>query len=86
MLEKHVRSIYDYVKQQNEWRQKTINLIASENVVSITVRKLSGSDFAHRYAEGHPVKDTTREQNISIKLKVICEMISKLSSGVLRRM
>lgn len=54
MLEKHVRSIYDYVKQQNEWRQKTINLIASENVVSNTVRKLSGSDFAHRYAEGHP--------------------------------
>jgi glycine hydroxymethyltransferase len=54
MLEKHVRSIYDYVKQQNEWRQKSINLIASENVVSNTVRKLSGSDFAHRYAEGHP--------------------------------
>jgi len=54
MLEKHVRSIYDFVKRQNEWRIRTINLIASENVVSDTVRKLSGSDFAHRYAEGHP--------------------------------
>jgi len=54
MLEKHVRHIYDYVKRQNEWRMRTINLIASENVVSHTVRKLSGSDFAHRYAEGHP--------------------------------
>lgn len=54
MLEKYVRSIYESVKQQNEWRMRTINLIASENVVSNTVRKLSGSDFAHRYAEGHP--------------------------------
>jgi glycine hydroxymethyltransferase len=54
MLEKHVRHIYDYVKRQNEWRMRTVNLIASENVVSHTVRKLSGSDFAHRYAEGHP--------------------------------
>ncbi len=54
MLEKYVRNIYDYVKKQNEWRLRTINLIASENVLSNTVRKLSGSDFTHRYAEGHP--------------------------------
>jgi len=54
MLEKHVRHIYDYVKRQNEWRMRTINLIASENICSATVRKLAGSDFAHRYAEGHP--------------------------------
>ena len=31
-----------------------INLIASENVVSQRVRTQAGSDFAHRYAEGHP--------------------------------
>ncbi len=54
MLEKHVKKIYEYVKAQNEWRNRTINLIASENVMSKTVRKLAGSDFAHRYAEGHP--------------------------------
>jgi glycine hydroxymethyltransferase len=54
MLEKYVRSIYEYVQKQNEWRARTINLIASENVLSRTVRKLTGSDFAHRYAEGHP--------------------------------
>ncbi len=54
MLEKHVKKIYEYVKAQNEWRNRTINLIASENVTSRTVRKLAGSDFAHRYAEGHP--------------------------------
>ncbi|MBN2323841.1 MAG: serine hydroxymethyltransferase [Spirochaetes bacterium] len=54
MLEKYVRQIYDAVKRQNEWRMRTLNLIASENVVSDTVRKIAGSDFAHRYAEGHP--------------------------------
>jgi glycine hydroxymethyltransferase len=54
MLEKYVRNLYDTVRKQNEWRSRTINLIASENVVSNTVRKLAGSDFAHRYAEGHP--------------------------------
>jgi glycine hydroxymethyltransferase len=54
MLEKHVRAIYEIVRRQNEWRRNTVNLIASENIVSNTVRKLSGSDFAHRYAEGHP--------------------------------
>ena len=54
MLERHIRNIFDHVKRQNEWRMKTINLIASENIVSNTARKLSGSDFAHRYAEGHP--------------------------------
>ena len=32
MLEKYVRNIYDYVKKQNEWRSRTINLIASENI------------------------------------------------------
>jgi len=44
----------DLIKKQDEWRSRTINLIASENVMSKTVRSLAGSDFAHRYAEGHP--------------------------------
>ena len=30
------------------------NLIASENVLSQRARAVMGSDFAHRYAEGHP--------------------------------
>ncbi|MFW6138471.1 MAG: serine hydroxymethyltransferase [Spirochaetota bacterium] len=54
MFEKYVRTVYDSVRKQNQWRMRTINLIASENVTSRTVRRLAGSDFAHRYAEGHP--------------------------------
>jgi glycine hydroxymethyltransferase len=54
MYEKEVTEIENLIGNQNKWRDKCINLIASENVVSQRVRAQSGSDFAHRYAEGHP--------------------------------
>jgi len=54
MHERNVKWIEDTVAQQNEWRINTINLIASENVMSNRARQVMGSDFAHRYAEGHP--------------------------------
>lgn len=41
--------------RQDAWRlTETLNLIASENVMSLRARALMGSDFNHRYAEGHP--------------------------------
>ena len=54
MHERNVKWIEEVVGQQNEWRRSTINLIASENVMSRRARAVMGSDFAHRYAEGHP--------------------------------
>jgi len=54
MYERNVKWIEEIVAQQNEWRCKTLNLIASENVMSTRARRVLGSDFAHRYAEGHP--------------------------------
>jgi glycine hydroxymethyltransferase len=54
MYERNVAHIEALVKEQNEWRGRCINLIASENVTSRRVRGVMGSDFAHRYAEGHP--------------------------------
>jgi len=54
MYERNVSTIEDLVRKQNEWRGKTLNLIASENVMSGRARRVMGSDFAHRYAEGHP--------------------------------
>jgi len=54
MYEKNVERIEELVKQQNDWRSHCLNLIASENVLSKRARKSMGSDFAHRYAEGHP--------------------------------
>ncbi len=52
--EKSVSWVEDIVSEQNVWRAHTINLIASENVLSRRARALMGSDFVHRYAEGHP--------------------------------
>jgi len=42
------------INDQDAWRDRCINLIASENVQSKRVRAFAGSDFTHRYAEGHP--------------------------------
>ncbi len=54
MYEKNVERIESLVREQNQWRWETINLIASENVMSERARAVMGSDFCHRYAEGHP--------------------------------
>ena len=54
MYERNVSWVEQLVAEQNSWRDQTINLIASENVLSRRARSLMGSDFAHRYAEGHP--------------------------------
>lgn len=51
---RNIERIEKLVKKQNNWRQETINLIASENVMSKRAREIMGSDFCHRYAEGHP--------------------------------
>jgi glycine hydroxymethyltransferase len=54
MYEKEVAEIEQLIQKQDQWRDRCINLIASENVMSKKVRSQAGSDFAHRYAEGHP--------------------------------
>jgi glycine hydroxymethyltransferase len=54
MYERNVSQIEEIVEKQNQWRSSTLNLIASENVLSNRARRSLGSDFAHRYAEGHP--------------------------------
>jgi glycine hydroxymethyltransferase len=51
---RNVDRIEELVNKQNEWRLNTVNLIASENVMSKRARAVMGSDFCHRYAEGHP--------------------------------
>ena len=54
MYEKEVTEVEQLIEKQNSWRDTCINLIASENVLSQRARARAGSDFAHRYAEGHP--------------------------------
>lgn len=46
-----VRSLLD---ENDNWRGHSINLIASENVLSPAARSVLDTDLLHRYAEGHP--------------------------------
>jgi len=73
MYEQEFHETEKLITSQNEWRARTINLIASENVLSRKVRAFAGSDFAHRYAEGHPgeryYRGTTFIDEIESKLK-----------------
>ena len=46
-----IRAILD---KQDTWRGHSINLIASENILSPAARSVLDSDLLHRYAEGHP--------------------------------
>lgn len=46
--------VKDTVKKHNEWFERSIPMIASENVISPMAKEVYMSDFMDRYAEGHP--------------------------------
>jgi glycine hydroxymethyltransferase len=52
--EETLRALLAVVEGQDYWRRRTINLIASENVLSPVALRAMSSDFVARYAEGHP--------------------------------
>ncbi|MDJ0521958.1 MAG: serine hydroxymethyltransferase [Planctomycetota bacterium] len=49
-----LKRVRETVDANDRWRSQTINLIASENVLSPAARSVLDSDLQHRYAEGHP--------------------------------
>ncbi len=49
-----VREVFRVCDAQDRWRASTLNLIASENVLSPLALRAMTSDFVARYAEGHP--------------------------------
>jgi glycine hydroxymethyltransferase len=81
MYLKEISEIENLIHKQDQWRNRCINLIASENVVSQRVRAQAGSDFAHRYAEGHPGERYYRgtsyideiENQLTTNLKILFE-------------
>jgi len=81
MYEKEIAEIENLIQKQNLWRDQCINLIASENVMSQRARSQAGSDFAHRYAEGHPGERYYRgtsyideiENQLKTNLKILFE-------------
>ncbi len=49
-----LQTLRQLLDRQDAWRSTTLNLIASENVLSPAARAAIDSDLMHRYAEGHP--------------------------------
>lgn len=52
--EKYALDIKNSTQEHHEWMKNSINLIASENITSLSVREALASDLSHRYAEGLP--------------------------------
>ena len=48
--------VADFIAREEERQQTTLELIASENHVSVAVRQAVGSVFTNKYAEGYPGK------------------------------
>ncbi len=73
MYRRNAERIERIVGEQNVWRRRCINLIASENVLSQRALAVMGSDFCHRYAEGHPgeryYQGTEKIDEIEIRVK-----------------
>ncbi|MCP4629674.1 MAG: serine hydroxymethyltransferase [bacterium] len=78
----------ELIRKQDAWRDSTINLIASENVLSRRVRELAGTDFAHRYAEGHPgeryYRGTSYIDEIESKIKSNFKILFKCTHSEVR--
>ncbi len=55
-LPPEAREVIEATRAHNRWRRETINLIASENVMSPLAEAVYLNDMMHRYAEGKPRK------------------------------
>lgn len=49
-------ALWDAIKNEEKRQEDTIELIASENIVSDAVREAQGSVLTNKYAEGYPGK------------------------------
>ena len=52
-LKKYDPEIYDSMKRELLRQQRNIELIASENIVSMPVMETMGSHLTNKYAEGY---------------------------------
>jgi glycine hydroxymethyltransferase len=76
--EELVSEIKTITEANNKWRENSINLIASENVMSPLAHHVyANSDFEHRYAEGDPFKRFYQGTKNIDKLEVMSTEIFK---------
>ncbi len=55
-LKKADPEIYEVIQKETDRQRKNIELIASENFVSISVMEAMGNQLTNKYAEGYPAK------------------------------
>ncbi|ABU82268.1 serine hydroxymethyltransferase [Ignicoccus hospitalis] len=74
-----LKKIIEIVEAHDEWRHQTINLIASENVMSPLAESLYLNDMMHRYAEGKPFKRYYQGTKYIDEIEVLAtELMKKL--------
>ena len=71
------QAILENLETHHKWMQRSINLIASENVVSPAVREAIVTDFSHRYAEGWPGERVYAGCTYIDQVEVLCSTLSK---------
>ncbi len=74
--------VLQLVLEHNRWRLRTINLIASENVMSPLAKAAYMSDMMHRYAEGKPFKRYYQGTRYVDEIEVLASnLMSRLLGG-----
>ena len=69
------------MKEHHTWFNKSIPLIASENIPSTAVREAIISDFGNRYAEGWPGERVYAGCNYIDQVELICNDLAEIVFG-----
>ena len=73
--------ILHLMKEHHTWFDKSIPLIASENIPSTAVREAIISDFGNRYAEGWPGERVYAGCKYIDQVEIICNDLAKVVFG-----
>src|ERR687889_2166820 len=69
--------VIQLMKEHHKWFNKSIPLIASENIPSTAVREAIISDFSNRYAEGWPGERVYAGCTYIDQVEIICNDLAK---------
>src|ERR671918_2329316 len=69
--------VIQLMKEHHKWFNKSIPLIASENIPSTAVREAIISDFGNRYAEGWPGERVYAGCTFIDQVEIICNELAR---------
>jgi len=68
-IEEEDPEIFELMRRESLRQNRTLDLIASENLASEAVLEATGSIFTNKYAEGYPTRVTTVGARWQIRLR-----------------